>query len=139
VNYSILKLSAELFYIRWLSSAKENTHPEKEFIPELSSLLDKSPHPVYFISDLRKGRIMTVNVLNQLATLSHHKNWAGSTAFSSDPIASIFVGTFSKLAKQKSEHREIYTTPEESLAYLESLKAGLTQDIDWNSVLNQTA
>jgi hypothetical protein len=136
VNYSIQKLSDELYYIRWSAAPKAESKPEKDFIPALSALLDESPHPIYFISDLRKGRIMNVGVINQLASLSHHKNWAGSTAFSSDPIASIFVGTFSKLAKQKSEHREIQNTPEESLAYLESLKESITDNIDWDMVLS---
>jgi hypothetical protein len=133
--YEIQRLSTELVYIKWTASSPANGRDEKQFIKELIEVLEKSEQPLYFISDLRKGRITGIATLNQLAQISHHKHWAGSTAFGRNPLSSIFVGTFSSLARQSSEHQEMQDTPEQSLAYLESLKPGLTDKIDWNEVL----
>jgi hypothetical protein len=136
MNYSIRQLSSELFYIRWHPRSGFNVADEKQFIHDLKVILNHAPDPVYFISDLRQGRITNVAVLNELAHLTRHKHWAGSTAFGKNPLSAIFVNTFSALAGQSRSHKEIYDTPEECLMYLESLRLHLTHGIDWNEVLS---
>lgn len=135
MKYHIHQLSKELVYIRWAGLPQPNTETEIAYLDELKSLLDQAEQPLYFISDLRQGRIVDIEILKQLAALTQHPKWAGSTAFAHNPISSIFAETFSRFAYRDKNHQEIWETPEEALAYLESIKPGVTQGIDWNSII----
>ncbi|MBE0689356.1 MAG: hypothetical protein IH587_04460 [Anaerolineae bacterium] len=131
MSYSVHKLSERLYYIRWL---KPPTSAEGHaFVDSLGRLLEESPQPVYFISDLRNGQITDVQVLRRLGGLTKHEKWAGSTAFSERIASKVFVNLFTALAQTR--HREIWPTAEEALAYLESVCPGLTANIDWQDVL----
>jgi len=132
MNYRVRKLSEQLVYIRWLQrpSAVEGY----EFVQDLRDILNESPQPLYFISDLRKGQITDVQVLRQLGDLTKHAYWAGSTAFSELISSKVFVDVFTSLAQQRT--REIWPTAQEALAYLESICPGVTTDIDWDDVLS---
>jgi len=135
MDYEILKLSDELYFIRWLHSPEEGAPSERHFIEDLKTRLDEADKPIYFISDLRLGRINNIKVLRELGKLSQHKHWGGSTAFSSDPLTSVVVGVFSRFAGNEHPEDEIWKIPEEAIAYLESLKPGITTGIDWQTVL----
>lgn len=133
--YRTLKLSDELVYIKWYATPTVGGHPESTFIDGLKMLLDSAEGGLYFISDLRFGRIMDMRIIQQLAALTKHPHWADSTAFSRSPVSAMLVSTFSMFAKQSSEHHEIWNTPEEAVAYLETLKPGIAKDIDWGHLL----
>lgn len=133
MQYIIHELRFNLLLIVWDRRSLENSKPEANFVDDLKSRLDKASEPIYFISDLRNGRVINVRILQRLGALTRHDNWAGSTAFSSDPISNTFVGVFAKFAHK--EEREIWDTPEEAIVYLESLKEGVTQDIDWDAFI----
>ncbi len=135
MKYIIHRLSPDLVLITWVGLPQTGTRVELAFLAELKQLLDQADQPFYLISDLRQGRIVDVGLLKQLADLTQHKNWAGSSAFANNPISAIFVDTFTKFAHFDKGHREIWDTPEEALAYLESLKPGITANIDWNEVI----
>lgn len=133
--YKIRKLSDELVFIQWYITPALDSGIEKQFLQELQRLLDESAVPVYFISDLRRGRIVNIQALQQLGELTLHKNWAGSTAFSKDPITSLFVRSFKTFAWQTKSRNEMQATPEEALSFIASLKPGITDDVDWDAVL----
>lgn len=136
-DYEFMRLSDELVLISWHrtpSSAKI----EQQFVNELRQLLDSATIPQYIISDLRRGRIVTVRILSQLGQLTAHPNIGGSTAFSHDPLTNIFVATFKRLTGKYKSRNETFDTPEEALAFVESLKPGITNNIDWEKIIGKT-
>jgi hypothetical protein len=62
-------------------------------------------------------------------------NWGGSTAFLNQPTTRMLVGNFQKFARRSGSRNEKHENLEEALAFLDSLKPGLTEDIDWPEVL----
>jgi len=135
MDYEITKLSNELIFIRWHRSPSPSSKVERAFLDELRNMLDEANNPIYFISDLRHGRIINVLTLQRLAEIAQHKNWGGSTAFSSKSTTGDFVRTFAILSRQDEPADEHHDTPEAAVAYLERLKTGITDDIDWVKVL----
>lgn len=136
MDYEITKLSNELIYIRWYRSPSPSSKVESKFLSDLKILLDETENPVYFISDLRRGRIINVLTLQKLAELASHKNWGGSTAFSSKSTTEDFVRTFAILARQDNPLEEHQDTPEAAVAYLERMKPGITDGVNWVEVLD---
>lgn len=134
-DYTIIPLSGNLVYIRWNRSPQRSAPSETKFIKEVRTILDMAEDKIYFISDLRKGRIVNVDVLLKLGQLVLHSHWGGSTAFSSNQLTKVFVDAYSRFAQKEKPQDEIWDTPEEAIGYLESLKEGITQNIDWNTVL----
>ncbi len=137
MDYTITKLTDELVFIRWYCTPAPHLHIEEQYLNELEHVLNESPVPLYFISDLRKGRIANLRSIQRLSALTQHKNWAGSTAFSQDSITSLLVHSFQIFAHNASSRNEMQTTPEQALSFIESLKPGLTQTVDWVKVLNE--
>lgn len=133
-EYEFTALSDELILIKWFRSPS-SPKVEQQYLDDLKHLLDTAKKPVYFISDLRLGRIVTIRTINHLGHLTAHANWGGSTAFSRDPITKVFVGTFQRFTGEQKSRNEMFDTPEQALAFMETLKAGLTEGIDWNMVL----
>jgi hypothetical protein len=132
-DYSIHHLSNELIFIQWHRTASFSS--EDAFLKAIRVLLEEAPQPLYFLSDLRKGRITTVRTLQRLSELTKHSNWAGSTAFSQQPSTKMLIGSFQKFAQRSTSKNEQHETLEEALAFLESLKEELTQGIDWAKYL----
>src|SRR5690606_15537960 len=116
---------------------RPNSGVDAQFLAELQKLLDEAPKPQYFISDLRRGRITDMRSIRQLSQLTKHKNWAGSSAFSQDPITGILVQSFRTFSPgQRDANDEIQTTPADALRFLSELKPGITDGIDWDAVIN---
>ncbi|HEX2907629.1 MAG TPA: hypothetical protein VHO69_12245 [Phototrophicaceae bacterium] len=135
MDYQIKKLTDELIFIQWRQTPTVNSEVENQYLKELEQLLTAAPQPVYFLSDLRSGRIVNLRAIRRLGELTQHRNWAGSTAFSKDPITSLLVRSFQSYAQKSPSKNEMQTTPEEALSFLEALKPGLTEGIDWPTVL----
>ncbi|MBN8592769.1 MAG: hypothetical protein J0M33_13480 [Anaerolineae bacterium] len=135
--FQLKTLSPELIYIRWYATKQPACQPQTAFIAHLRQRLDETTTPLCFLSDLRYGRIQDVGVIQQLASLTQHPNWAGSAAFSENLISQIMVGSFTRLRRspEPPSRRELFTKPNEAIASLEHLKAGLTTDIDWTATL----
>lgn len=111
------------------------SHPEAEYIDDLRMRIIASPHPLYFLSDLRQGRIVDVAILQRLGSLTRHSNYGGGSAFSEDVISSMFVGVFSKFADVQKGSSVFYKTIDQALAYLEALKPGVTTTVDWQTFI----
>lgn len=137
MDYKITKLTDELVFIRWYRTPAPHMRAEEQYLKELEQLLNEADAPLYLISDLRKGRIANLRSIQRLSALTQHKNWAGSTAFSQDSVTSLLVHSFQIFAHNTQTRNEMQTTPEQALSFIESLKPGLTKDIDWVKVLTE--
>lgn len=135
-SYYDLRLATdELIFIKWYKTANDHTRPESDYIDDLRLRITTSPHSLYFLSDLRQGRIVDVGILQRLGSLTRHQNYGGGSAFSEDVISSMFVGVFSKFADAKKGSSVFYKTIDQALAYLEALKPGVTTNVDWESYI----
>ncbi|HRE49273.1 MAG TPA: hypothetical protein PLD47_16220 [Aggregatilineales bacterium] len=134
MGYEIRRLTSDLIFVRWNSIATEEEG--FHYVNELRHIMEESPHKLYFISDLRKGYIENVNVLHRLGALTKSEQFGGGTAFSHQFSASLFVGVFARLARRFSRTDQFYNTFSEAIAFLEKLKPGVTQGIDWQAILN---
>ena len=133
--YDLRQVTDELIFIKWYKTANAYTHLESEYIEDLRKRLTTSPHPLYFLSDLRKGRIIDISILQKLGNLTRHPNYGGGSAFSEDVISSMFVGVFSKFASAEKGSSVFYKTIDEALAYLEALKPDVTAPVDWQTFI----
>ena len=133
--YDLRPLTDELIFVKWYKTANSLTRPEADYIDDLRQRLNASPQPLYFLSDLRAGRIMDVSILQKLGNLTRHPNYGGGSAFSEDVIASMFVGIFSKFATAEKGTSVFFKTISDALAHLEALKPGVASPIDWQSFI----
>lgn len=139
-DYEILQLKPNFYLVRWLQSPKIGAASETGFLETLRRMLDEAPEPLYLISDLRFGRISNALILRELGKLTQHPKFAGSTAFTKDPVTNLMVAVFKQYAQrvQNGESHETWETPEEAIAYLTRLAPGLTEDVDWSILLPVT-
>lgn len=133
--YQIFSLKPDVVLIRWLQSPVRDSVDERGFIDALLQKLNEADGAIYFISDLRRGRITGRSALQQLSQLTEHPNWGGSSGFSQDPVSLIYAGVFEKFAEASGERNRVFQQPEEALAFLEFLKPGISDDIDWRSLI----
>lgn len=136
-DYEIIMLSDELALLRWYRTPAKGAASTEAYLHEIKRILDQSTVPVYFLSDLRYGRIVDVRALQKLGQLTQHANMAGSTAFSSDPITALMVRAFRSFAYKADSRHEMQSTPEAALAFLEMLHPGITENIDWETVIGK--
>ncbi len=131
--FNFSRLSDKIVLITWTRTPDKTA--EEDYLKQLGEQLDQAEHPLYFISDLRKGRIIGMRSIQKLSEFTAHKNWAGSTAFSKDPVSKILLNSFKALSAKSESRNEMHTTPEEAISFIESLEPGITKDIDWDTVL----
>jgi len=137
--YVITPLSSTLYFIRWQRQAAETIRHEPDFLEDLKALLDAAETPIYFLSDLREGRIINHMTLQRLGQLTRHANWGGGAAFSEDPLTRRFMGVFARFSEPEKREDNLWKTPEEAIAYLESLCEGVSAGVDWDSVFPHSA
>ncbi|MBI1281229.1 MAG: hypothetical protein GC179_24090 [Anaerolineaceae bacterium] len=133
--YDLRQVTDELIFVKWHKTANSQTQPETVYIDDLRKRLNMSPHPLYFLSDLRQGRIIDVGIIQKLGSLTHHPNYGGGSAFSEDVVSSMVVGIFSKFATAEKGTSVFYKNINEALAYLEALKPHVTTSIDWQTFI----
>lgn len=132
--YKMQLLKSDLLLIRWHSEPLEGYRPEANYLGDFRKYLDEATQPIYVLSDLRHGKITDVRILQQLGRLTFHTNYGSGTAFSDDMGAEIYVGVFSRFAARPKREEGVHSSLAEALAYLESLKAGVTEGADWENV-----
>jgi len=130
--YQIQQLNSQLVYIRWLKTP--DTQTSQRFLEELTSLVESASDGVYFMSDLRQGRIIDIKQLQQLGILSQHANWLGSVAFSENPLSNVFANTYHRMLTNNKERNLIVKEADKALAFLETLQEGITEGIEWKVV-----
>ncbi|MBL8131913.1 MAG: hypothetical protein JNL42_08650 [Anaerolineae bacterium] len=132
--YTFSRLNDHLVMISWQRSPRSDE--AKQYITDLTRLLDDSPEPLFFISDMRKGRIMEMSIIKQLSELARHPHWAGSTAFTETSLSRMFGEDYRRMVvADKVDRNQIFREPEQALAYLETLCPGLTAGVDWEALL----
>ena len=130
--YNIRAMNKQLFFISWKYTP--NSKEAGDFVKDIEKLLDAAADLIYFISDLRRGRIIDTRIIQQLSALSEHPNWGGSSAFTQDAISKIFVSNFRRMIIKGQEKNSMFDRPEQALTFLESIEPGLTKDIPWNDL-----
>ena len=131
--YTCQYLSPNLILVTWY--AYPTGDDERRFLSEHQQQLDDAAEPLYYLSDLRQGRIISADTLEQMSDLTKHPNYGGGTAFSNDPISRIMVSSFRRMSLEATTKTQMFDTLEEALGFLESLKVGITQNIDWHQIL----
>ena len=135
MHYEIQPLSKQLIFVRWFPQATSRSRPQSEYITEIAHLLNAATEPLYFLSDLRFGRITDVRLLQQLAKVTFHSSYGGSTAFSGSLLSELFVGVYSKFADPGEAENAFYKTLDQALGYLERIKPNITEGIDWQGIV----
>lgn len=141
MTYHIHQLKENLILVTWLDSPRTGGDEDKSFAQEIFQLLEDAQKPFYIISDLRRGYIRNSKSLRALAKVVNHPNFAGGTAFSSDPLVDIgysiyLLSTYRYRFIRGREAPRLYLSPTQSLAFLEGKEHGITADIDWKHLLN---
>ena len=131
--YDFHFLSDKLIYVVW--NRIPTPQEEMAFLEEHQAQLDSATTPLYYLSDLRRGKIINMRVLNQMSQLTKHENYGAGTAFSSDPLGRLMVNSFRSLSTVAKDKTAVFNTPEEALSFLERKHEGLTQAIDWDTVI----
>jgi len=134
MDYEITQLSPNLVLIRWHCNPTSQ-QSERQFVEHLENILDNVPHPIYFFSDLRDGHISNVYTLRKMGELTRHANWAGGIALGQRLSTDMFVNTFERMSAERKGDRMLYSVAA-ALESLESMKAGITETIDWSRVFN---
>lgn len=129
--YEFVVIKPQLYLIKWIRTP--HYREELTFVAELGDLLKNSEIPLYFISDVRNGRLISSQAISQLVALTKHDNWAGSTAFSDNSISNIFVSQFQKSLGSIKDKNSMFNYAEEAVAFIQALAPDLTDDIEWNT------
>lgn len=132
--YAIQMLTDDLIYIKWYTTP--DIVQAEQFVTELGAVIEQFTHNMYILSDLRKGAIREVRIIQKLAYLARKPFVAGTTGFSGNPVTTMFVEVFERFTRRPKPENEVWNTPEEAIAYLESLKPGLTAGVNWQAVIN---
>lgn len=131
-TYRITCLKPNLVLIQWFESPPDRSPDVAAWINELRDMVQRAGTPIYFLSDLRAGRVTDVNALFELAIISKHKNWAAGVSFSSNISSKVYAGLFARFSQRE---QPIAGSLEAALHTLEAQHPGLTADIDWAAVL----
>lgn len=132
--YNIQKLHHKLVYIQWCGTASVDEC--QQYVADLKHLLDNAHDGLYFISDLRRGRITDMNTLYALSKLAQHPQWRGSVGFSLHPLSQRFAQAYEMMLRKEVTRNQTTLEITGALAFLEGLEPGLTDDIDWQAVLS---
>ncbi|MCA9912299.1 MAG: hypothetical protein KC496_03085 [Anaerolineae bacterium] len=132
--YKIQWLKDNLVYITWKRTP--GITEAQRFVSELDGIVRNSEQKLYFMSDLRRGRIIDIRVIQMLSRLTQHENWAGSVAFTTDPVSRSFLNIFQGMILENKDRNPMFDEFEKAYSFLETLSPGITDGVDWESVLN---
>ena len=127
--YEFIEIVPRLYLIKW--SRTPNYKEEMLFIEELRQLLNNADDSLYFISDVRKGRLISSQSIGQLVRLTDHDSWAGSTAYSENSISNLFVKQFHRSLGENKDKNSMFDYAEEAVAFIQKLAPDLTKDVEW--------
>lgn len=130
--YRMSFLKENLVYIEWESFP--STNQVLQFLQELERMLNEATCPLYFLSDLRRGYILQTHLIHRLGDLSTHPNFGGGTAFSEVNKTNAFLRLWKQFTGNKNTS-QTWPRLEDALEYLEGVQPGLTQGIDWKTVV----
>lgn len=133
MEFSLQFLHPQLLLIRWFSSPPPGSRVYQRYLQRLQDSLENADRPLYLLSDLRFGCVVDDDVLQAMTTLCKHHNVAGSTAFSLNPTAHIYVRRFARKSRNGNHNAPpatpIWDTAEEALRYLYQLNPDVMQGV----------
>lgn len=134
-------LKPRLYYVKWLEIPKPNSALIESYFYELKAILNSEDEAVYFLSDLRSGHITHARLMQRLASVLHHKNYAGGASFSEDPSAAFDMKMFRFIRTKEGilqghDANTLFQKPEDAIAYIDSLENGITSDVEWDMILS---
>lgn len=132
--YTIQWLKDNFVYITWQRTP--GITEAQRFVAELDDIVRKAEQELYFMSDLRRGRIIDIRVIQMLSRLTQHDNWGGSVAFTTDPVSRSFVNIFQGMILENKDRNPMFDEFEKAYAFLEQLSPGITDGVDWDAVLD---
>ncbi len=140
MDYELRKLSDHLILIRWhrVSPTVETSPSERAFLDDLQMYLDAALEPLYFLSDLRHGHIASARTLRRLAQLTEHRNWGGGISVGNRPSTGMLVDSFEQMALNRTGDH-LVASVSQAIQYLETLKPGITRNIDVRAAFEITA
>ncbi|MFZ4827653.1 MAG: hypothetical protein ACOYLB_09860 [Phototrophicaceae bacterium] len=137
--YTIHQLSAQLVYIKWHKNPPICNEFQNDFLSKLKALLDQAEGKLFFVSDLRAGRIHDAKFIRKLALLlTNHPQYGGSTSFAMDTISRTLVSVFT-LTSRRGYQTEIHPNAESAFDYIESLCPSILHGVNWQAVVDGEA
>ena len=131
--YEFTSINPHLYLIRWhrFPNAVEGV----QFVRSLESVLNKAEHKLSFLSDLRKGYLKEVALINKLSRLATHPNCGHTTAFGSVG-SQVYAGLYQKLIANpvKRNQGDTWFTLEQAISHLEALESGITAGLNLEEV-----
>jgi hypothetical protein len=138
--YTLKHLTPNLIFVKWFRHPDdtENRHLDMDYVKDLRTRMDAAESPLFFLSDLRQGRIENIRIVQRLALLTNHANYGGGVAFSKrDLSANMMVGLFSRFTENDKGERVFFETLEQALARLEEMQPGVTAAVDWKAFVEE--
>jgi adenosine deaminase len=129
--YDIRRLKDDLYLVTW--RVMPSLAIADEFVKDLSKLFNTVDRKISILSDLRRGYIKEVVIIQKLAALTKHQHFAYATAFGSVG-AQVYTGVYQRIAERKGHEEDTWLTLPQALAYLEEQQPGLTAGIDWAAI-----
>lgn len=130
--YRIAALKPNLVLIQWFRTPDDQSADVLNWLEELREIVHNATEPIYFLSDLRHGRVKDIAALFELGILSKHPNWAMGVSFSESISSEVYAGLFSRLSPREKPLADSLAA---ALTLLEEAKPGLTADVDWREAV----
>lgn len=127
--YEITMIKPNLMFINWLRSP--SPVEEKDFNMTLMSLLDETKQPIYLLSDLRHGRLMSFEAVRTLSGITHHANFAGSSGYTQNPMSVLFAKQFLMHLTRNRDRNTLFDYPRDAIKALHDLEPGIMDGVYW--------
>ncbi len=131
--YEIRFLSEHLVYIKW--HGFPTMEQGLQFLRDFQKILDDARHPVYFLSDLRHGHIQNTHLIRRLSAFNQHPNFGGGTGFTDNPCMQATLRLWAQFSPVQDRISHLWPRSCDAIEYLESLRPGLTESINWQGIL----
>lgn len=130
--FSIENLKPNLVLVIWHNQPSLAGVENQQWVDAIENILKNATEPQYFFSDLRLGYVTNLTAIRRLTQVIQHSNYGGGVALGQSLGSSTYVNIAVRSAKV-DDH--IYHHLDRALEGLEQFKAGITHDVDWESVL----
>lgn len=133
--YKIIKLKDNLVFIQWLKQPLANNPITHQWVDEIKDLIENAPLPLFFFSDVRRGHVTDIRAIQRLARLTQHDNYGGGVALGNKLAPQVYIKLESELGKNDDA---MFYSLETAVSTLERFEPGITANIDWESLLEDS-
>lgn len=132
-SYEFRYVSENLVLVRWHGVASRQD--ALVYLKDLTKAVKNASGKIYFFSDLRQGHITNTRVLREMGHLTVHPNWGGGVALVESLSAEVFVRLFGRFVIADEMKDFIFDSVANACARLERWQNGITQNIDWTTII----